>query len=327
MKSSKKKLLGAAVAVIAAACGTVAWQLVPPSADALPHSTVIVERTTWQEVTVDGKPQLYFSAAQGDSVLLGVTANRDSAIHRSRTAGCWVNRWMLLPSCAGRIATVNRELPAAPHTATDSSIVKLCRASIATQLKTLKAQKTELDYYLRVHGVQDNGYQTIAALATRIDAAYADVARAGRTLDSLAADKRHRLALKAMCEYTAVYRDTNGKTVRTSLRQTAYDPKAGTMLLQTADGKTPDGATPLSHWTWSAQAARDIRAVGYPGLGEPGLECDTVTPVVMAGRRTGNRHNLPGVLVSDGAPIFTAKGRFIGLVSGDKIQTAIKTGK
>lgn len=327
MKSSQKKLIGAAIAAVAVAGATVAWQLVPPSAEALLRSAVIVEQSTWQEVTVDGKPQLYFSSALGDSVLLGVTANRDSATHRSRAAGCWVNRWMLVPSCAGRIVTVYRALPATPHAGNDSTIVRLCRASIATQMKTLKAQKTELDYYLRVHGVQDNGYQRIASLATRIDAAYNDVARSGRTLDSLAANKRHRFALKGMCEYAAVYRDTNGKTAHSKLILVDHNAKTGTMLLQTADGKTPDEVTPLSHWTWSTSAARDIRAVGYPGLGEPGLECDTVTPIIVAGRRTGSRHNLPSVLVSDGSPVFTAKGRFIGIVNGSKIQTDIKTGK
>ena len=159
MRYSKKKLFSVAAAlVLLTVAGVVAWQLVPSSAEAMRGSTAIVEQEAWQEVCIDGKARLYFSGAAGDSAFLGVTANRDSAIHRHRMAGCWMNRWALVPSCMGRIATVYNAMPVAPRVGGDSVIARLCRQSIAAQLKTLKSQKSELGYYLRVHGVQDNGY-------------------------------------------------------------------------------------------------------------------------------------------------------------------------
>ena len=320
MKYSRKKVLAVVIALlVAVAAGTVAWQLMPSSATAMRQCAVVVEQATWQEISIDGKPRLYFSEALGDTALLGVTANRDTAVHRRRMAGCWVNRWAMLPSCMGRVATVYCPAAAAPRLRNDSDIVRLCRKSIETQLRTLKSQKTELDYYLRVHGVQDNGYQTIASLASRVNAVYSDVQSASHMLDSLAKGK-HRFTVKAMAEYTAVYRDADGKPQRTPLRLAHADPALQTMLLQTADGKTPSGATAMSHSPWNAGKERYIRAVGFPGLGEAGLECDTVAPIIVPGHiAKGSCHDLPAVLVSDGSPVFTAKGHFLGIVKGNKI--------
>ena len=321
MRYSMKKRRAAVIAAVAVAVAAfAAWRLAPHSAASMRGSAVVVEQSAWHEISVDGKPRLYFSASMGDSVLLGVTADRDSAIHRKRVAGCWVDRWLLLPSCGGRVATVYRPAPATPRLRGDSAIMRMCRQSVATQLKTLKTQKSELDYYLRVHGVQDNGYQAIAALAGRITKAYADVARAGHLLDSLASGRRHRLAIRTAVEYVAISRGPDGKPRRTALLSVSVDRKNGTMLLQAANRTTPDGARPLSPMPWGKNAERDIRAVGFPGLGEEGLECDTVEPIIVPGHKLrGTRHDIPRVLAADGAPVFTAKGRFIGIINGGSI--------
>ena len=328
MKYTKTKLWCAALCLCVLVAAAAVWRLLPPSASGMRSSAVIVSQTSWHEVCIDGKPQLYFSSAVGDTVLLGVTANRDSASHRKLVAGCWTNRWPLLPSCFGRVTTVYCGVPKTPQPKGDSAIVRLCRQSIATQLKTLKAQKTELDYYLRVHGVQDNGYQTIASLAQRVGLAYNDVARAGRLLDSLSSGKRHRFAIKTAARYAAIFRDNEGRLTRVELEPASADSKRHFMTLHTADSKTPGGVTPLSPALWNCHKERDIRAVGFPGLGEAGLECDTVPPAIIAGHKSKDgRHDLPRILASDGSPVFTAKGTFIGIVAGNEIAWNLKEAK
>ena len=321
MKYSKKKLTALICGVVTIVAASIAgWQLMPMSADGMRQSTVIVEQTTWHEVCIDGKPQLYFSGAMGDSALLGVTANRDSASHRKRMVGCWVNTLPLIPSCRGRVATLLIDKPTNPRLKGDSAIVRLCRQSIDKQLQTLKAQKTELDYYLRVHGVQDNGYQTIASLADHINKVLADVQRAGHMLDSLTNGKHHKLTLKTEATYTAVYHNNEGKPERVALNVNRINRQNSTMLLQTTDRSTPSCATPLSRTLWACQPKGRILAVGYPGLGEDGLVCDTIRPIVVPGKTTADgRHDMPQILVSDGAPVFTSKGWLAGIVSGTKI--------
>lgn len=328
MKYSKTKLWCTLAVLCILAAIAAAWRLLPTSADGMRSSAVIVSQTSWYEVRIDGKPLLYFSDAIGDTALLGVTANRDSASHHRLTAGCWTDRWPILPSCLGRITTAYSATPKVPRLKGDSAIVRLCRQSIATQLKTLKVQKTELDYYLRVHGVQDNGYQTIAALAQRIGTAYSDVARAGQLIDSLSARKKHKFSIATATQYAAVFRDSEGHITRVSLKPVFADSRRHFMALQTADGKTPAGATPLSPTLWNCHKERDIRAVGFPGLGERGLECDTVTPAIIAGHLSKDgQHGLPRILASDGSPVFTARGLFIGIVSGNTVVRNLKEGK
>lgn len=326
MRYSKKKLFFVvltAVVCVVAIMG--AWRFVPASETEMRGSVAIVDQTSWNEISVNGKPLIYFSDAIGDTALLGVTANRDSAVHHKRVAGCWIDRWAIIPSCGGRIATVYNPTPKAPSLKTDSDIIRLCRQSVATQLKTLKAQKNELDYYLRVHGVQDNGYQTIASLAMRVNAACGDVEKAGKIIDSVANAKRQRLAVKAMTRYTAICRESNGKTTHVALNVVYANPKRRSLLLQTTDRHTPKEAKPITLLPWDPKAERTILAVGFPGLGEQGLECDTVSPIIVPGHKfKGGRHDLPRILASDGSPVFTAKGRFIGIVSGNRIISGIK---
>lgn len=316
----KKIIVGIIVLIVVLIGGFAAWMLVPASAGSMLRSTVVVEQKVWQEVCVDGKPLLYFDAAEGDTVLVGVTANRDSAMHRHLLAGCWLNGYTAIPLCRGRVVTVFKPAQQLPKVKDDSTIVRLCRASIAEQARRLHSQQTELKYYLRVHGVQDNGYQAIAGMASHIDMIYKDVQRAGRLLDSVASGHRHRFALRTAVSYTAVYSNDSGRVARAPLNVLSIGKKRQTITLQTTDATTPDGVSALHTLLWNCDKERDIRAVGYPGLGESGLESDTIQPVIVPGRRlSGARHDLPRVLVSDGAPVFTAKGQFMGIVAGGSI--------
>ena len=59
--------------------------------------------------------------------------------------------------------------------------------------------------------------------------------------------------------------------------------------------------------------------MGFGGLGENGLACDTVSPQIIPGSIRKGQHNLPRILASDGSAVFTAKGWPLGLVKGNRI--------
>jgi hypothetical protein len=44
---------------------------------------VVVSATSWYEVTVDGKPLLYFAESDADSAVYNVTTDRKKALHLS----------------------------------------------------------------------------------------------------------------------------------------------------------------------------------------------------------------------------------------------------
>ena len=287
------------------------------SADSVRRSAVMVECDEWGEVNINGKTVFYFPLTQTNGALMGLTMHRDSAVHRYWTAGCWVNEWPLLPSCHGRVATVmHRRQGTLPKEMTD--VGEQCRDYMNAELKTLRGQTAELKYYLRVHGVQDEGYQRIAAIAQRVEADYDECRKMKRLLDSVGT----RARFSAVCRhsYTVAWRDTTGHVQRTPCRVAAADKAQRTLLLQTTDGTTPSGVSTVALLPWNMQGGGEIRITGYGGLGVQGLECDTVTVSIVAGRISArNKHDIPDILASDGSATYTVRGLFVGLKSGDKI--------
>lgn len=162
--SRKKVILSVLLLVVVALAGVVGWQLKPASADEMKRCMLVVERTSWQAICADGRPILFFDSLSTDNKPHGVTAYRDSALHRHHMAGCWINTLPLLPSCKGRVACVD-VTPKKHGRITADSLLVFCQRSVKDQLRTLQQQHDELAYYLRVHGVQDNGYQHIAGMA------------------------------------------------------------------------------------------------------------------------------------------------------------------
>lgn len=236
--------------------------------------------------------------------------------------GFWTNRWPLMPSCRGRVVAPYTAEGGVPRSLNDSVIVRLCRLSADIQLKKLQTQKSELDYYIRVHGVQDNGYQQIAALASSINSAVSAVTTARSIIDSLAADKhhRHRFALCTKATFSVTGHDDEGKTVRIPMHLISRDSTSRLAVLQTSDRSTPDWAKPARLLPWDASTSRSVLSVATPGLGVRGIESDTVSPIIVQGTlQASGQHNLPRLLAPDGAPVYTRRGHFIGLVNGKQI--------
>ena len=309
---------------VCAIIGMAVWRRVAPmDADGMHRSVVAIEQRWVDAVTIDGRECLFFASARGDTALAGVTTYRDSARHSRLSAGCWIAPGVLVPTCRGRVATVAVRMGHLPAVRGDSAIVRLCRSSLAAELRTLRSQKSETDYYLRSHGVQDEGYQQIAALAVRIGREYDGAVRALRLIDSIAADtsRRHRLGLRRAVGYAALCRQAGGGVRRVPLVKAGTLSGRRALVLQTADRSMPDGAVAVALWPSASRlSGRSIRVAGLPGIGCEGLECDTASPVVVPGStdRSGC-HDIPALLAADGAPAFTAKGRFMGLVSGRSV--------
>lgn len=305
------------VAVVLAAL--TAYRLWTTGADGVRASAVLVERIERNEICVDGRAVLYFDHAEGDSVLVGITTNADSATHRHLATACWADRWLLLPSCQGRLLTVMPAETRLPEAASIKVVIDNTCSAMRSKLKMVDAQLTELHYYMRVHGVQDDGYQQIAALTEHVSKVRTELLHTKSILDSIAAGK-HKLSLHRSIVYNAVCRNANGRASRIALNMVSANAQSRCMLLRTADGQTPEGAQAVSLLPWAQKAETDIVAAGIPSIGEQGIWCDTVSVRIIPGhKQQGGRHNLPRVLASDGSPVFTAHGRFIGIVSGNSI--------
>lgn len=322
MKYSYKKGVCIAVATLGVAfVAWTAWRFMPANAEDIRRSTVIVGETSWNEIEVDGKPLIFFDEAQGDSALVGVSMVRDSVMHRTFSTGFWANRWFMLPSCEGKLLTVVRPRSEILARCANADLLRLCREAIIKRQQAAKRQQAELDYYMRVHSVQDYGYQALAALNTRVERELTETSRALHLIDSIG-NGRHSLRATTRHEYAAVYRSAEGRIVRTRLQLVANDEAKGVALMQTIDGKTPKSVATVTLLPWDTDGNRSVVAAGFPSIGEQGIECDTVSPRIIPGEwRENGEHNLPKLLASDGTPVFSTKGWFVGMVSGDTIIT------
>lgn len=318
MKDTYKKAFCIAACVLGVSLASwTTWRLLPSSADEMKRCAVVVSAASWHEVLVDGKPLLYFAESYGDSAVSDLQTDRDEALQRTYSAGFWANRWLMMPSCEGRIVTAIETPTYALRACADSTIMRLCRKAAAARLKTLKHQKSELNYYMRVHSVHDYGYQDVAALDTRVSSECAEAERVLHIIDSITAGK-HGVCVKTRHEYTATYRTEEGKLVRTPLRFVGCAD--GLTLLQTADGKTPEGVATLALLPWNASGIGEARAVGFPTIAVKDMECDTISARIFPARiAQGGKHNLPRMLAGNGTPVFSTKGRFVGMVSGDTV--------
>ena len=99
-------------------------------------------------------------------------------------------------------------------------------------------------------------------------------------------------------------------------------------VLQTSDSSTPDWAKPAKLLPWNVSTPRPVLSAATPGLGVRGIESDTVTPIIVQGTmQASGQHNLPRLLAPDGAPVYTSRGHFIGVVNGKKIVSRSEINK
>lgn len=315
----KKIILTALLSFLLVLSSLLLWHLWPASSVVMKQSSLTVSRASWYEVDVDGKPLLYFRNVLGDSLLVGITSCRDSAIHHHRMTGCWVNRWTAFPSCKGRVMCIDNNVPRKFSTPSKDGLVLLLRKSLDRELHILGYQKSELDYYLRVHGVQDNGYQHIAALAAKVDKAYGEASCASRLVDSLSQSRASRLSVSMRSDYTVHYL-ADGKMCSAPLVMQNSDPASHLLLLHLPSGVTPDGVSSVVMLPWHVAEFGAVLCVGLGGVGEPDLAANPTQPSLMPAHvsRDG-QHDMPRVLAGDGSQVYTTRGIFVGLVSGDTI--------
>lgn len=310
-----------ATLVAVGAVATMAGRCLPSTADEIRRSAVVVEQQSWQALYAHGRPVLFFAAIDTDSCVLMPSTQAARASLTRRSGGCWMNRWPAVPSCNGRIVTVADTLPALGWKADDVLL-----AMIHTLEQTLRhdqAADAELQYYLRVHGVQDEGYQQIAALATQLRGRMRRDSATLHRADSLLKGATP-LTLGRHTAYTAWYTTDapgakgRGKAQKVACQCVAVHGRHGLMLLQTADHMTPDGVQAQYLLPWNTTNRRLV-AAGHAALGVEGLAQSHAQVVLTEGRRTDGHIAFPSLLATDGSALYTPRGLFAGLLRGHDV--------
>lgn len=309
---------------------------------------------------VEGTSSLCLVAG-GDTVVL--TADTLSQ------EGVWVNRHWWWPSCNGRVLTVLTAHTPLLHglalrgayLANDDSLRRYAAIgtdSLARLLDRKEIEGKELQYYLRSHGVIDEGYTQIAAYAAgqatetatlrqRVSALramlHADSARwvspgnAAAGNNAVKADNNARKDRKAARSKAPKMRlirridcrvswyDSSDSLTTVGCRPLTVKPtgKAVTVIIHTLRSTKPWGTYAVRNVPWGAPRHRKIITVTLNRSATPAdTTMKTGATVILATGRfdRGRGHDLPRLFAADGAPVFTLHGRFIGIVAGKEVM-------
>ena len=184
---------------------------------------------------------------------------------------------------------------------------------LVVQEKQLKREIKETDYYIKVHGMQDEGYTAVVAYAHKLKTQLTEVQKVGKRLAALRKEKQLRVL-----RHTRYAVHFDGKTLPAKcLRE---DLQWGLCLLQTIDGETPWRASTLSILPWGMSATGDVRVASVPGLGlEPLDTVKNSAAVWVANVEADANLRMHTALGQPGSPVFSAWGRFVGMYNGTNI--------
>lgn len=226
----------ALVALTVIIIGILACQSLFPSEERMHRSVAIVEGRHFYQIEIDGKPVIFFSNITADSTLADVALRSDSAqTFTHRDTAIWVNRFPIIPSCKGCLLT--RDNIDSISIADTRIIVQRESERLDSLLLLMKKEKGELEYYLRVHGVQDEGYNMIADYKSLHDQRQERLTRAQALLQGIGTE--NRVFIRRVSTFRVLFNDTDGKQQQTACTIRQHD--SGYLLMQTTDCKTPEG--------------------------------------------------------------------------------------
>ena len=236
IKRSTGQTVLVALAILALCAIVALYMAWHPSTKKLHNSIAIVEGHHYFQLEIDGKPIVFFSSLNADSTLANVALCNDSVMNIvHRDTAVWVDRFPLLPSCKGCLLTRNHVDTIAASAV--PAIVEREKHFLDSLLQLMQQEKEELAYYLRVHGVQDEGYNMIADYKRDHDRREHLLQRTRQQL--LGIGSGEKVSIRRVSSYTALYNNKEGK--RSSVRCTPVQNDEGLLLMQTANQTTPEG--------------------------------------------------------------------------------------
>ncbi len=277
------------------------------------NSVVVVQSNLWYTVGTGADKVVFFAEVAPDSTFAkAATSPTDLLKAPHLTSGFWVNRFALLPSCSGRVVA------AMPHGTADkgklptdvNTMVQKTLGKLLAQEKQLKREVKEINYYMKVHGMQDEGYTAVLAYAHKLKTRLSEVQKVSKRLAVLRKEKQLRVLRHT--RYALLF---DGKSIATKcLRE---NQQWGLCLLQTTNESKPWRANALSALSWGMSAAGEVRVASVPGLGlDPLATVKDSAAVWAASVQRDSSLRMHAALGQAGSPVFSAWGRFVGMYNG-----------
>ncbi len=235
------------IAIVVVALVSAAWllfPLLPPTEKQKQKSVADVMCRYCYALDINGKSSLFIRSLEPDWSTTPFSSVSDTLVCDTiHTKGRWVNRWEAFPSCHGRIRIPNiyEDLILQIPTDKDSirQIVDQQIHAFSNRLRQLTHAQAELDYYLLVHNVTDEGYNTIASYAVDVISMKKDVARALAVLERIT--EKDVLSISLIRHFSVALPSDSAGTHRSTDCLLTDKRRGNDFIIQTADKRSPKG--------------------------------------------------------------------------------------
>lgn len=254
----------------------------------LTSALVKVKRVSCFTLSADQSPILYFASLRGDSLLEHPTWNKDSMIMDvDWYYGFWVKPSWAFPFCNGRMIVGMDSVKSHYQHREAIQIVKKEISYLQSMLKMLNGQRDEYRYYLKVHGVKDEGYDVVVKHATITHSRIDTIQHALQLL--LKYESSQNLAIE---RYDKFYAGVNSpkKSIPVGCSVIKYGADGRIALMQTTDKKTPKDIFAISLLPYSDKFGQGVLSLS-----------------------SGDSLPVPTVLGDYGAPVLTSSGNLVGM--------------
>ncbi len=297
------KLLLSAVLLAIVFVSMLLVRMMPPSETEIRRSACLVE----------GRSELCMASGADTIVLRADSVNQQ---------GVWINKHWWWPSCDGRVLTIAQGIrpQMKGRTFSESNLPALLQAvtdSMGRLVERKDVERKELEYYLRSHGVQDEGYTRIAH--------YSDLQKI--ETDSLKQVYKLWKAFKPSAHMKLVHRYRlrvlwfNNDD---QLEQTACLPLVSDLsrqgepiIVHTMKSMKPWGAYAVRKLIWGGSDHKQVMSVTLVPQDSTAAHHALLTTGIYT---RGRQHNIPALFARDGSPVFTKYGQFIGIISQKEVK-------
>lgn len=288
-------------AVVVLTCLT--WlgvRLLPASANNMRSSAVFV----------DGHTDVCVITGNDTLVLLS------DSLHQQ---GVWINRHWWWPSCDGRVLTLcppTQLFTAIKKPLAAPTLVAQVTDSIGRLLKRKRIEEHELTYYLRSHGVQDEGYTRIATYAAQQKRVRALLDSTLKVIKAFKVNAHTRVV--NVGHYQLSWYDGDNRLNTKPCKPFNIDParQGKPVIVYATDGQKPWQAYAVRNVPWGISTSKEILIATI-------APDDTVTALrtlLVKGRYTANgKHDVPRLFARKGSGVYTQHGRFMGIVKGKEV--------
>jgi len=295
----------------------------PSTRDAMKRSIAIVEYSSYYRITTDKKDTLFFDTLDKDTAMNVLSSDCKNLGQKKYATGCWINKYAIIPSCFGKLLMVaddgNIDSIKMVAQSNFNSILNKEKDKAAEYLKTLKDESDDLSYYIRVHGVQDEGYNNISQYATKTSEKIKIAQKTMAIINSLKPNVK--VSVEYLTDYRIIYRDNGNKLNTEHCHQIIANGKSGFRMIQTDSKETPEYARPqhFHHlWAWLERKGKTIFIAGYSGINDGSFDYKKTNSDITAGilkEFLGNKaaHTVNYSFAQDGSPVFSKSGFFLGV--------------